>query len=59
MYVTTQCRSLSTEVTVDRNRDGHLEWNNSEIREFVRRVFEAQGLPAPAIPEIVWCARAT
>jgi hypothetical protein len=39
---------------VDANGDGHLEWNNSEIRRFVKDVFQHLGLPVPAIPEMVW-----
>jgi hypothetical protein len=31
-----------------------LEWNNSEIRAFVKDVFQNLGLPPPAIPEMVW-----
>ena len=39
---------------VDANGDGHLEWNNSEIRAFVKDVFQHLGLPQPQIPEMVW-----
>lgn len=38
----------------DTNRDGHLEWNSSEIRKFVRLVFEEHRLPMPNIPDAVW-----
>jgi hypothetical protein len=38
---------------VDGNGDGHLEWNNSEIRAFVKDVFQHLGLPPPQIPEMV------
>jgi hypothetical protein len=39
---------------VDADTDGHLEWNNSEIRMFVRNVFKHLNLPLPQIPEMVW-----
>jgi hypothetical protein len=39
---------------MDVNGDGHLEWNNSEIRAFVKDVFQHLGLPQPQIPEMVW-----
>merc|ERR1712216_547300 len=39
---------------IDGDSDGHLAWNNNEIRNLVSKVFEAEGLPRPNIPEPVF-----
>lgn len=39
---------------VDRDNSSHLSWNDSEVRNFIRRVFEALDLPIPRLPENVW-----
>lgn len=39
---------------VNRTGSGYLEWNNSEIKNFVHAVFRAKGLPEPNVPESVW-----
>lgn len=40
----------------DANADGHLDWDSSEVRKFVRLVFEVHGLPlpGPTMPEALW-----
>jgi len=38
----------------DQSRKGYLDWNNSEIRNFCRLVFNAHGLPLPPICESIW-----
>eukprot|EP00397_Hematodinium_sp_SG-2012_P005507 GEMP01005527.1.p1 GENE.GEMP01005527.1~~GEMP01005527.1.p1 ORF type:complete len:622 (+),score=120.42 GEMP01005527.1:67-1932(+) len=39
---------------IDCANTGQLEWNNSEIRKFVRLVFEAHGFPIPRMSETIW-----
>lgn len=39
---------------VDVNQDGRLSWNECEVRDFIKRVFAAHGLPTPRLPEMVW-----
>merc|ERR1719265_2199616 len=39
---------------VDKGGSGYLEWNNSQIKNFVNEVFKAKGLPIPNVPESVW-----
>jgi Ca2+-binding EF-hand superfamily protein len=40
--------------TVDANGDGHLEWNNSEIRAFVLEVFARLHVAIPPWQDSVW-----
>jgi len=39
---------------MDRDKDGRLEWNNSEIRDFVRELFHRNGILLPNWQEHVW-----
>merc|ERR1712118_398151 len=41
-------------VEVDSNADGRLEWNNDEIRSYVRKVLEKNGCFVPNWPDHVW-----
>jgi len=39
---------------IDKDGDGRLEWNNSEIRDFVRELFSRNGIMLPNWQEHVW-----
>lgn len=39
---------------VDRDHDSFLSWNESEVRSFIRKIFDVMGLPIPKLPEQVW-----
>jgi hypothetical protein len=39
---------------IDRDRDGRLEWNNNEIRNFVHELFHRNGILLPNWQEHVW-----
>jgi len=38
----------------DKDGTDTLAWNNSEIKQFVEKLFKAKGLPVPQVPESVW-----
>jgi len=39
---------------VDADGDGSLEWNNSEVQNFVKHVFDSHGIPLPDLSESQW-----
>lgn len=39
---------------LDTDADGVLQWQRSEIREFVSNWLEREGVPVPDVPEAVW-----
>jgi len=39
---------------LDRDGDGSLQWQQSEISEFAKQFLRAQGLPVPPVPDEVW-----
>jgi len=45
-------RSIFTDI--DRDRDGRLEWNNNEIRNFVRELFTRNGIMVPNWQDKSW-----
>eukprot|EP00746_Dinoflagellata_sp_MGD_P069539 gnl/MRDRNA2_/MRDRNA2_28473_c0_seq1.p1 gnl/MRDRNA2_/MRDRNA2_28473_c0~~gnl/MRDRNA2_/MRDRNA2_28473_c0_seq1.p1 ORF type:complete len:472 (-),score=114.39 gnl/MRDRNA2_/MRDRNA2_28473_c0_seq1:124-1539(-) len=49
-------KNTITDIFRSCDKDGTetLQWNNSEIKQFVEKVFKAKGLPVPQVPESVW-----
>jgi len=41
-------------IDIDRDKDGRLQWNNDEIRGFVRELFSRNGVMLPNWQETVW-----
>jgi hypothetical protein len=51
-HLNAQVQSLFSEI--DQNRDGRLEWNNNEIRTFVREIFKRNDIQWPNWQEPVF-----